>query len=65
MKLLGIIIVGFNVTDQLQIKEKGEYNVTVHQLFIDSKKTSDSVKGGSTVICSHTILGTHETIQTV
>jgi hypothetical protein len=45
--------VGFDVTDQLltrffyirQIPEKEwEYNETVHQLFIDFKKTYDSVR---------------------
>jgi hypothetical protein len=43
MKLLGIISVGFNVTDELQMrsfafiryKKKGEYNEAVHQLFVD------------------------------
>jgi hypothetical protein len=47
MKLLGIISVGFDVTDQLLIRfsvfvrywrKKWEYNETVHQLFIDFKK---------------------------
>jgi hypothetical protein len=50
MKLLGIIIVGFNVTYQLLIRlfafirygEKNfEYNGTVHQLFIHFKKAYD------------------------
>jgi hypothetical protein len=52
MKLLGIISVGFDVTDQLLIsfsafvrygRKKWEYNETVHQLFIDFKKAYDSV----------------------
>jgi hypothetical protein len=47
MTLLGIISVGFDVTDQLLIRsfafvrywrKKWEYNETVHQLFIDFKK---------------------------
>jgi hypothetical protein len=46
-----IISVGFDVKDQLLIKfsafarywRKLEYNVTVHQLFIDFKKVYDSV----------------------
>jgi hypothetical protein len=54
MKLLGIISVGFNITDQLLIrfsafvrywrKNKWEYNEAVHQLFIDFKKAYDSVR---------------------
>jgi hypothetical protein len=49
MKLLGIISVGFNVTDQLIIfsafvEKKWEYNETVHRLFIDFKKAYDSVR---------------------
>jgi hypothetical protein len=53
MKLLGIISVGFNVTNQLLIRlsafirywrKKWEYNETVHQLFIYFKKTYDSVR---------------------
>jgi hypothetical protein len=53
MKLLGIISVGFDVTDQLMIRfsafvrywrKKWEYNETVHQLFIDFKKAYDSVR---------------------
>jgi hypothetical protein len=52
MKLLGIISVGFDLTDQLLIsfsafvrywKKKWEYNETVYQLFIDFKKAYDSV----------------------
>jgi hypothetical protein len=44
MKLLGMISVGFDITDQLVIRfsafikywrKKWEYNETVHQLFID------------------------------
>jgi hypothetical protein len=49
MKLLGIISVGFVVTDQIfcicQILEKKwKYSETVHQLFIDFKNTCDSVR---------------------
>jgi hypothetical protein len=53
MKLLGIVIAGFDVTDQLLIRfsafvrywrKKWEYNETVHQTFIDFKKAYDSVK---------------------
>jgi hypothetical protein len=53
MKLLRIVSVGFNVTDQLLIRlsafarywrKKWEYNKTVHQLFVDFKKTYDSVR---------------------
>jgi hypothetical protein len=49
MKLLGIISVGFDVTDQhfciRQILEKKwDYNETVHELFIDFKKANDSVR---------------------
>jgi hypothetical protein len=43
--------VGFDITDQLPIRfsaldtaEKWEYNETVHQLFVDLKKTYDSVR---------------------
>jgi hypothetical protein len=52
-KLLGIISVGFDVTGQLLIiysafvkilKKKWEYNEMVHQLFVDFKKTYDSVR---------------------
>jgi hypothetical protein len=51
---LWIINVGFDVTDQLLIRfsafirywTKMEYNKTVHQLFIDFKKTYDSVRKG-------------------
>jgi hypothetical protein len=35
--------VGPDVTDQL-LEEKWEYNETVHQLLIDFKKASDSVR---------------------
>jgi hypothetical protein len=54
MKLLGIISVGFDVTDQLLIRsfafirywgKKWRYNEIVHQLFIDFKKDYDSVRG--------------------
>jgi hypothetical protein len=47
---LGIINVGFDITDQLLIRfsqileKKWEYNETVHQLFIDFKKAYDSVR---------------------
>jgi hypothetical protein len=51
MKLLGIIIMGFNKTDQLLIKffafvrywggGGGEYDETMHPQFIDFKKTGD------------------------
>jgi hypothetical protein len=53
MKVLGIISVGFDVTDQLLIRyfafiqileKKWEYNETVHQLFIDLKKAYDLVR---------------------
>jgi hypothetical protein len=51
MKLLGIVSVGFNVTDPLMtfcirqiLKKKWEYNETVHQLFVDLKKAYDSVR---------------------
>jgi hypothetical protein len=53
MKLLGIISVDFDVTDQplIQIfcicqilEKKWEYNETVHQLFIDFNKAYDSVR---------------------
>jgi hypothetical protein len=41
MKLLGIISVGFDVTEQLLIlKKEWECNGTIHQLFIDIKKAS-------------------------
>jgi hypothetical protein len=53
MKLLGIISVGSDITDQLLIRfsafirywrKKWEYSKTVHQLFIDFKKAYDSVR---------------------
>jgi hypothetical protein len=53
MKLLGITNVDSGVTDQRLItfsisgrywRKKWEYNGTVHQLFIDFKKTYDSVR---------------------
>jgi hypothetical protein len=55
MKLLGIIIVGFDVIDQLLIRflyssdtgENWEYNETVYQLFIDFKKAYDWVRRDS------------------
>jgi hypothetical protein len=50
MKLLGIISVGFDVTDQLLITFSAKYwkkcknNEIVHQLFVDFKKVYDSVR---------------------
>jgi hypothetical protein len=53
MKLLGIISVGFNITDQVLVrfvcirqilKTKLKYNETVHQLFINFKTAYDSVR---------------------
>jgi hypothetical protein len=50
MKLLGIINVGFDVTDRLLIRSFAfvrkycEYNETVHKLFIDLKETYDSIR---------------------
>jgi hypothetical protein len=52
MKLLGIISVGFDVTDQLLIRSFAfvgcwnslQYNETVHQLFVDFKKAYDSAR---------------------
>jgi hypothetical protein len=53
LKLLGIINLGFDVTDELLsrffgirqiLKKKWEYNETVHRLFIDFKKACDSVR---------------------
>jgi hypothetical protein len=54
MKLLGIISVSFVITDQLLItfffafvrywRKNGEYNETVHQLFLDFNKAYDSVR---------------------
>jgi hypothetical protein len=53
MKLLGIISVDFDITDQLLVRfsafvkcwrKKWEYNKTVHQLFTDFKKAYDSVR---------------------
>jgi hypothetical protein len=58
MKLLGIISVGLDVTDQLLISyflhssdtgEKWEHNETVHQVFIYFKKVYDSVKRGTRI----------------
>jgi hypothetical protein len=51
MKLLGIISMCFDVTDQLLITclhwsdtaEKWDYSETVHQLFVDFKKAYDSI----------------------
>jgi hypothetical protein len=53
MKLLGIISVDFDLTDQLLIRfffihqileQKWEYDETVRQLFIDFKKACDSIR---------------------
>jgi hypothetical protein len=54
MKLLGMISVGFDITDQLLTRfsafvrywreKKWEYNKTVHRVFIDFKKAYDSVR---------------------
>jgi hypothetical protein len=53
MKLLEIISVGFNITDQLPIRfsafvrywrKKWGYNATVQQLFVDFKKAYGSVR---------------------
>jgi hypothetical protein len=43
MKLLGIISVGSVYIQQI-LEKKWEYNVTVHELFIDLKKAYDSMK---------------------
>jgi hypothetical protein len=44
MKLLGIISVGFDVTDQLLTRFSAcKYNETLHQLFIYLKKAYDAV----------------------
>jgi hypothetical protein len=54
-EIIGIISVGFNITDQLLIRlsafvrywrQKWGYNETVHQLFIDLKRDHDSVRRG-------------------
>jgi hypothetical protein len=66
MKLLGIIIVDFDVTDQLLIRffalsdvgEKRKNNETIHQLFKDFRKTYDSV---TNEVCTIFSLSTHET----
>jgi hypothetical protein len=51
MKLLGIIVVGFDIKEKLSItffcicqilEKKWEYSETIHQLFIDFKKVCDS-----------------------
>jgi hypothetical protein len=54
MKLLGVISVDFDVTDELLVKfffafvgylrKKWGYNETVNQLFVDFKKAYDSVR---------------------
>jgi hypothetical protein len=50
---LGVIIVGFDVTDEPLIRfstfrpileKEWEFKETVHQLFVDSKKAYDSVR---------------------
>jgi hypothetical protein len=43
MKLLGMISVGFDITGQI-LEKKWEYSETIHELFIDFKKTCDSVR---------------------
>jgi hypothetical protein len=69
MKLLGIISVDFDITDQLLIRfsafirywrKKWEYTETVHQLFIDFKKAYDSVRRE---VLYNRVWGTHETSQ--
>jgi hypothetical protein len=59
MKLLGIISVGFDITDQFLIRffciyqildKKWEYNETVHQVLIDFENSCDSVK--KEVLCN-------------
>ena len=59
--LLGIINVDSDAIGQLLIiysvfvkywKKKWEYNEAVHQLFIDFKKAYDSVRKGSCIISS-------------
>jgi hypothetical protein len=71
MKLLGIINVGFHVTDQLLIRfyaflqileKKWEYNETVHQLFIDIKEAYDSVRR-EVFYKIHSVWSTHEACQ--
>jgi hypothetical protein len=53
MKLLSVISVGFGVTYQLLIifflscqilEKKWEYKETIHELFIDFKKSYDSIR---------------------
>jgi hypothetical protein len=49
MKLLGIISVGLDVTDQIFcirqiLEEKCKFNEMVHQLFVDFKKAYNSVR---------------------
>jgi hypothetical protein len=74
MKLLGIISVGFDVTDQLLIRffafvrywrKKWEYNETVHQLFIRRQEMLDFGQEGGIVQYylkdSLKVWGTHET----
>jgi hypothetical protein len=48
MKLLGIVSVGFDVTDHIfcthqTLEKEWEYNETVHQLFVDFNKAWDSL----------------------
>jgi hypothetical protein len=70
MKLLGIISVGFNITDQLLIRslafirywrKNGEYNERVHQLFIYFKKACDSVTREVLYEYSHRVWSANET----
>jgi hypothetical protein len=70
MKLLGIISVSFDVTDQLLIRsfafnrywrKKLEYNETVQQIFIELKKASDSVRREVLYNILIRVWGTHET----
>jgi hypothetical protein len=70
MKLLEIISMGFDITDQLLMRlflhlsdtgEKCEYNETVHQLLVGFKKACDSIRKGSIVQYSPGVWGTHET----
>jgi hypothetical protein len=62
-KLLGTVIVNFNIINQLLItysvfiiywRKKWEYNGTVHQLFRDLKKSYDSVMRGLLYIIINT-----------
>ena len=42
-KLLGIINVDFDATDQI-LEKKWEYNEAVHQVFMEFKKAYDSIR---------------------